>query len=229
MRPLGPLAFLAAILLTAASYGQSLKASKEFPSASDKAVGVVIAEKAGGWLVFASPSMLPVTSEPINQGAGIVWEGPAGAYLVLYFPPGQKFPQPEVTVKTLGVVAPVDPPKPPDNPPDVPIPPQQTTGPVAVVIIRDASDLTVDEAEVLSKLRTWSDSRQAEVTHLEFSPTAEDARVKAYVAKVPAGKPLPWVFISRAKADGSGAVLLWNGPLAKTAAEVEAKVTEVSK
>jgi hypothetical protein len=225
MRPLGPLAFLAALLLTAASYGQSLTASKEFPSAPDKAVGVVIAEKAGGWLVFASPSMLPIAAEPINQGAGIVWEGPAGAYLVLYFPPDQKFPQPQVTVKTLGAVAPVDPPK----PEDVPIPPQQTTGPVAVVIIGDASDLTVDEAEVLSKLRTWSDSRQADVTHLEFSPAADDARVKAYVAKIPAGKPLPWVFISRAKADGNGAVLLWNGPLAKTAAEIEAKVAEVTK
>ncbi len=225
MRPLGPLAFLAAVLLTAAAGGQTLKASKEFPTSPDRAVGVVIADKAGGWLVFASPSMLPVTAEPINQGAGIVWDGPAGAYLVLYFPPGQKYPQPEVTVKTLGVVAPVDPPK----PPDVPIPPPQTTGPVAVVIIRDAADLTVDEAEVLSKLRTWSDSRQAEVTHLEFSPAAEDARVQAYVAKIPAGKPLPWVFISRAKADGSGAVLLWNGPLAKSAAEIEAKVAEVSK
>lgn len=223
-----PIAFLAALLVTAASYGQTLKASKEFPSSPDKAVGVVIAEKAGGWLVFASPSMLPVAAQPINEGAGIVWEGPAGAYLVLYFPPGQSFPQPEVTVKKLGVVTPVNPPKPPDDP-NVPVPPPQTTGPVAVVIIRNAADLTVDEAEVLSKLRTWSDSRQEDVTHLEFSPTADDARVKAYVAKIPAGKPLPWVFISRAKADGSGAVLLWNGPLAKTVAEIEAKIAEVSK
>jgi len=222
-----PLAFFAALLLTAASYGQSLTASKEFPSAPDKAVGVVIADKAGGWLVFSTPSMVPVTAETINQGAGIVWEGAAGSYLVLYFPPGQTF-QPQVIVKKLGVVGPVKPPVDPDDP-DVPIPPPQTTGPVAIVVIRDAADLTVDEAQVLSKLRTWSDSKQTEVTHLEFSPQADDARVKAYVAKIPAGSDLPWVFISRAKKDGSGAALLWSGALPATAEDLQKKVAEVTK
>jgi len=96
------------------------------------------------------------------------------------------------------------------------------------VVIRDAADLTVEEAETLSKLRTWSDANQATVTHLEFSPEADDPRVKAYAAKVPAGKPLPWVFLSRSKSDGTGATILWSGPLG-TVDEVKAKVAEVTK
>lgn len=112
----------AAIVLAVATSAdaQKLGVARSYPSSANLAVGALVSDQPGGWLVFAVPSMIPATSEPINAGAGVVWEGKPGKYLVLYFPPGQKYPQPEVRVVVLGVAAP---PKKPDDPPG---PPEET-------------------------------------------------------------------------------------------------------
>lgn len=114
----------AALVLAAATsadaQSQKLGVARSYPSSANLAVGALVSDQPGGWLVFAVPSMIPATSEPINAGAGVVWEGKPGKYLVLYFPPGQQYPQPEVRVVVLGVAAP---PKKPDDPPG---PPEET-------------------------------------------------------------------------------------------------------
>lgn len=111
----------AALVLAAATsadaQSQKLGVARSYPSSANLAVGALVSDQPGGWLVFAVPSMIPATSEPINAGAGVIWEGKPGKYLVLYFPPGQQYPQPEVRVVVLGVAAP------PKNPPG---PPEET-------------------------------------------------------------------------------------------------------
>lgn len=109
-----------AVATSADAQSQKLGVARSYPSSANLAVGALVSDQPGGWLVFAVPSMLPAVSEPINAGAGVIWEGKPGKYLVLYFPPGQQYPQPEVRVVVLGVAAP---PKKPDDPPG---PPEET-------------------------------------------------------------------------------------------------------
>lgn len=113
-------AIVLAVATSADAQSQKLGVARSYPSSANLAVGALVSDQPGGWLVFAVPSMLPAVSEPINAGAGVVWEGKPGKYLVLYFPPGQQYPQPEVRVVVLGVAAP---PKKPDDPPG---PPEET-------------------------------------------------------------------------------------------------------
>lgn len=113
-------AIVLAVATSADAQSQKLGVARSYPSSANLAVGALVSDQPGGWLVFAVPSMLPAVSEPINAGAGVIWEGKPGKYLVLYFPPGQQYPQPEVRVVVLGVAAP---PKKPDDPPG---PPEET-------------------------------------------------------------------------------------------------------
>lgn len=126
----------------------------------------------------------------------------------------------------LGPCATPTPPQPPQPPP--PVDPQ-TTGPVYLLIFRRATELTIDQATTLIKLRTWTDARPETVSHLEFPPeaAAEDERVAAYAAKIPPGALLPYCFASRAAADGSGARILWHGPLPATLPELASIVERI--
>lgn len=116
-------------------------------------------------------------------------------------------------------VAGVPPPPPPGPDPG----PAETTGTAYLLIFRHADQVSADQAAVLAKLRTWTDSLGDHVSHLEFSPDAgsEDARVASYAAKIPAGSPLPWCFLARGRSDGQGTAILWAGPLPATAAELQ--------
>jgi hypothetical protein len=81
---------------------------------------------------------------------------------------------------------------------------------------------------VLLRLRQWSDSQPGKVSQLEISPDAgsDDGRLAAYLSQVKG--PLPWIVLSRARADGK-AIVLWSGPLPDSAEAVIAKVGEVVK
>lgn len=128
-------------------------------------------------------------------------------------------------VNVGGTVPPIDPP--PVDPTDPTVPPSATTGVAYLVIIRHNAELTADQAAELIKLRQWSDSQPEKVSQLEVSPDAgsSDDRLAGYIAK--AG-PLPWVVLSRGRKDGTGAAVLWSGPLG-TAEALQAKVAEVVK
>jgi len=116
-----------------------------------------------------------------------------------------------------------DEPKPPD-----PTQPPATTGVTYLVVVRENAELTADQAAMLAKMRTWSDSQPEHLRQLEVSPDAgsEDDRLKTYTER--AG-PLPWLVISRARVDGTGAAVLWSGELPGDVDAVKAKVEEVVK
>lgn len=100
------------ILILLLSLSQ-LQGEVSYPSSPDLAVGAVIVDSAGGWLVFKQQPFEPAAFTPINEGAGVIFEGSPGKYIIFYFPPGQTIPQPQVTIKTLGGASsppPVDPP-----------------------------------------------------------------------------------------------------------------------
>lgn len=234
MRPVR-LAFLAFLLATSCVFAQQPKAIITGPKESRCGSLVVLdaSESTGTgrlWLLAVSPEETSFLA--VESGLKCIFASPTpGSYRFVLVVAGVNSnggPAADMATHSVVLRGPVVPPPGPPSPDDPPVPPGPTTGAVAIVVIRDAADLTVDEAETLSKLRTWSDANQATVTHLEFSPEADDPRVKAYAAKVPAGKPLPWLFLSRAKADGTGATILWSGPLG-TVDEVKAKVAEVGK
>jgi len=154
MRPLARVLSIRSIVAAAAltlavvtsADAQKLGVARSYPSAANLAVGALVSDQPGGWLVFAVPSMLPAVSEPINAGAGVVWEGKPGKYLVLYFPPGQQFPQPEVRVVVLGVATP---PEEPDEPTD---PPEEPTDKVTQVTYVYEKDETAVPREVAKAL-----------------------------------------------------------------------------
>lgn len=193
-----------------------LFSSTTLPTDPANAVGVVLTEEPGGWLVFRQTPFEPVTFQSLNGGAGIAWEGPPGQYVVMYFPAGQQIPQPQVTMVKLGYAPQPPPPTPPGpDPPEPPPPtPGQTTGVVWLTILRHKDDVTADQAEVLARIRQWSDQQPAaKVLHYQFPPDSSDPKVQAYAARVPTGASLPYVFISQARTDGRGAEILWHGPL----------------
>jgi hypothetical protein len=157
MRPLALIRSIRSIVVAAAlmacvatsADAQKLGVARSYPSSANLAVGALVSDQPGGWLVFAVPSMLPAVSEPINAGAGVIWEGKPGKYLVLYFPPGQQFPQPEVRVVVLGVAAP---PEEPDDPTDPPVPPEEPTDKVTQVTYVYEKDETAVPREVAKAL-----------------------------------------------------------------------------
>lgn len=112
-----------------------------------------------------------------------------------------------------------------------PIPP--TSGLVWTIVIRTVDTMTADQSQVLSDLRQWSDQQPADkVSHLEFSPLAEDpsgardAKVAGWVARMPATAKQPYVFISQRGTDGKN-VIHWQGELPATAEAVIAKIKEL--
>jgi len=86
--------------------------------------------------------------------------------------------------------------------PVTPDPPKpiEVTGPLYSIVIRKAELLTADQTEALLQIRTWAD-RQDNVRHLEFPPDAvngdgsENEVVQSYVAKMPSGAKMPYVFV----------------------------------
>jgi len=120
-------------------------------------------------------------------------------------------------IEVRGPPAPPVPPQPPEppTPPPGPDPPQppQTTGVAYVMVIRRNQELTADQAEVLIKLRTWSDARQQQVSHLEFDPDTAGDNGQLWAAKVPAGETLPYWFLARQRTGSTGVAILNQGPL----------------
>lgn len=122
-----------------------------------------------------------------------------------------------------------DPPlPPPPPPPPVPV----TSGVVWTLVIRTVDTLTPDQSEVLSNLRQWSDQQPADkVAHFEFAPDAVgpdgsiDAKVAAFVKRIPAGETQPYAFIAQANATGKS-VILWQGELP---AKAETLIAEIQK
>lgn len=109
-----------------------------------------------------------------------------------------------------------DPPLPPPPPPP---PAPVTSGVVWTLVIRTVDTLTPDQTEVLANLREWTDQQPADkVGHFEFAPDAvgpdgsADAKVAAFVSRIPSGKTQPYVFVCQAGKSGKS-VILWQGEL----------------
>lgn len=120
------------------------------------------------------------------------------------------------------------PPAPEPTPPPAPVP--DTVSSISVVVIRDVNDLTVDQAEVLLNLRTWSDSQPpTKVRHYEFAPDQQnefgqtDPTVAGYIEKKPLTAKLPYVLLLAT--DSTPAKVLWQGELPAAAKEITDKVT----
>jgi hypothetical protein len=81
------------------------------------------------------------------------------------------------------------------------------------MIVRKNQELTADQAETLIKLRTWSDARQQQVSHLEFDPDTAADNGQLWAGRVPSGESLPYWFLARQKTGATGVAILKQGPL----------------
>jgi len=110
---------LTAILLLLAAATASAQDFVTLPEAG-KLLGYVGQKEPGGWLVLGPGGFKQVTPTITDGGKAVVWQGDAGEYLVLYFPPvpAGSIIQPLTTTITLGQVTPPTPPPPPDTIPE---------------------------------------------------------------------------------------------------------------
>jgi hypothetical protein len=111
-------------------------------------------------------------------------------------------------------------------------PPPVTSGRAWLVVVR-GTQIGVDQAQVLSDLREWSDQQAADkVSHLVFArgqvgpDGSVDARAKVWVDRVPASATLPYAFVAQPRQDGK-VLILWHGPLTAKAEDLIVRVKEV--
>lgn len=115
MRPIRPLAFALAVLLTTAAVAQlqptppTAGGMIPFPGPDGLPVGVVQSDAPGKWIVIG-PDFTPIAPQLFEQGKICLWTGAPGKYLVYLIPPDG---QPRPTLVILGgKVEPPPPPKP---------------------------------------------------------------------------------------------------------------------
>jgi hypothetical protein len=97
------------------------------------------------------------------------------------------------------------------------------------MIVRRNQELTADQAETLIKLRTWSDARQQQVSHLEFDPDTAGDNGQLWVGRVPSGESLPYWFLARQRTGATGVAILKQGPLPETVDAITGAVEGVLK
>jgi len=142
-------------------------------------MALVTAPEPGKWVVLKSPDFLPVQPTLFDGGKSIAFEGDAGVYGVLFFPPGDG--QPLVQRVVLGGTTP-DPPEPPDPP----VPP----GDRWAIIWEESLDRTPEQAALRTALKKQSDLelRWVDVTNLP-------PNWQAWHAKLPANQTLPALMV----------------------------------
>jgi len=103
-------------------------------------------------------------------------------------------------------------PPPPDPPVPPPPPPGTLTGAAYLIAVRPEQP-TADQARDLLDLRVWVDSQPAgkiellEVTRDQRGSSGDaDPRLSGYLAKVPSGEPLPYLFLVRQRTAGGSYV-----------------------
>lgn len=121
-----------------------------------KSLGSASAPEPGKWFVI-SADFMPVEVKYIEQAEkdgpakGVMWEGPAGIYAVMYFPPGDK--QPVFQKVTLGATSPPAPDPQPDPTPEPQPPPSPTKWQVAIFVESDDLDaMPLAQLEITSSL-----------------------------------------------------------------------------
>lgn len=102
----------------------SLAAAQPFQTLPEpgKFLGYVATEQPGKWLVFGPGGFTVVQPTVLEGGKAIIWQGDAGEYAAVFFPPGDTV-QPLVQKVTLGTIIPPLPPTPPTPPTPPPGPP----------------------------------------------------------------------------------------------------------
>lgn len=178
------------------------------------------------WVLAAAPE--ETTFLPVDSSTKCLFASPvAGRYEFVLIVSGTNAnggPAAEIARHSVTLRGSTPPPPPPPDEPTDPTQPPETMGAATLIVLRINQDLTADQAATLTKLRTWSDARPNQVSQLEFSPEDTDARVAQYVAKLPAGQDLPYVFLVRQRRDGRGAVILWKGPLPNQPADLQTRI-----
>jgi hypothetical protein len=185
------------------------------------------------WLLAISPE--PTSFLPVESGLKVIFASPTpGDYTFVLVVSGTNAnggPMADMATHTVTLLAPRPPPVPPvpPTPPPGPDPPQppETTGVAYVIVIRRNQELTADQAEVLIRLRTWSDARQQQVSQLEFDPDTSADNGQMWAAKVPSGESLPYWFLSRQRTGATGVAILQQGPLPATLDAITGAVEEV--
>ena len=120
------------LLLWLALCGVCYGEMKVFPS-EGKFAGYVSEDAPGKWIV-CQEGFMPVESIVIDGGKAVVWQGDAGVYGVMYFPPGDANPVIKRVVLGKGATPG---PGPGPNPP----PPPPPGGPYQVVMVYDEQQL----------------------------------------------------------------------------------------
>jgi hypothetical protein len=177
------------------------------------------------WLLAVSPE--PTSFLPVESGLKVIFASPTpGDYTFVLIVSGTNAnggPMADMATHTVTLLGPRPPPVPPQPPVPPPLPPgpdptipPETTGVAYVMIVRRNQELTADQAETLIKLRTWSDARQQQVSHLEFDPDTAADGGQLWAAKVPSGESLPYWFLARQKTGATGVAILKQGPLPET-------------
>jgi len=185
------------------------------------------------WLLAISPE--PTSFLPVEAGLKVIFASPTpGDYTFVLVVSGTNAnggPMADMATHTVTLLGPRPPPVPPQppTPPPGPDPPQppETTGVAYLIIVRRNQELTADQAEVLIRLRTWSDARQQQVSQLEFDPDSAGDNGQLWAARVPAGGSLPYWFLARQKTGATGVAILKQGPLPNSLDEITGAVEGV--
>jgi len=226
------------LMLAAPLFAQSPKAVITGPRDSRPGALVVLdaSESTGTgrlWLLAVSPE--ETSFLPVESGLKCIFASPTpGVYTFVLVVAGTNAnggaaaDMATHTITLRGGTIPPPTPPPVVVTPDPILPPSQLTGEAYLIVIRRNEDLTADEAAVLVKMRSWVDNQLGKVQQLEFPPDADDGAVKSYLAKLPAGAELPYVFLARPRKDGKGAAVIWNGELPARAEDLQAKVLELA-
>lgn len=173
---------------------------------------------------------------PVDGGLRVVFAtGTAGEYTFALVAAGTNANGGAAVDVALWKIAVVDdrPKPPPDPKPDVP--PDPIEGRLSVIVLREQSTLTADQAATLLQLRTaslFAARGPPELLILDLEQRASDSRtaaiVKLYASKIPPGSAAPYVFFVVAGDDGR-AVIVEHGPLPAAADEVLQRAEALSR
>lgn len=146
-----------------------------------KLAGYVSHADAGKWVVFQSDPFRPVQPTLVNDGKGVIWQGDAGQYGVIYFPSGDE--QPLVRVVELGADSP-DPDPDPDPPPP---PPDDRWG----IIVEETADRTPEQAALWSRVTRQTTLRELMIVDQGSQAASLDPYLDAVESHVREGGSLP--------------------------------------
>lgn len=169
---------LACALLASVGLAFSFAAELTVIPSAGKLAGYVSAPEPGKWIVFQE-GFLPVDSTVSDGGKAVLWQGDAGVYGVMYFPPGDAQP----TMKRV-VLGSVDP-KPKPDPDPNPMPPP---GAKWLLLVEEAGKSPTQFGNLVIKLR--ADPKISKLLWVVDKDSPEKSVVDL-VKAVPATVPLP--------------------------------------